>query len=370
MKILSAFLAVGLIAGQTVINTTGVIPTGTFQAPLIVAPPLVLSGQNLSCPGCGGGSSSYIPGLFSQDRPTGVMGTEIHKNLTISPGATVTILNTTAGPGYVSELAVFSTQYNTQITITVDGESTPSIQCKIAELMGDAYLDTQPVFNGNWITTGNNGANQMGGLFRLPIPFGSSIVVTLTNNSGTTANTAEYAVYQTGVANTWQYTQRLHVAVVNAFSIPPNAETDMVNVTPNKRGRLAGFGWIYDGFPGNVSPATAPIEGAFKMYTDGSTQPNYMTSGTEDMFGMGWYFRAYNAFGASGPNNTPAPSNGDNILTISTPYTWGAQKFYIHQPITFNTGLRISWTCGNTTNGVNFTGTCTMKSTVYYYTEN
>jgi hypothetical protein len=56
-------------------------------------------------------------------------------------------------------------------------------------------------------------------------------------------------------------------------------------------------------------------------------------------------------------------------LTVKNANTFGAQRFFINDPITFATGLKASWTCGNTSS-VSFTGTCTMRTSVYYYQEN
>jgi hypothetical protein len=141
----------------------------------------------------------------------------------------------------------------------------------------------------------------------------------------------------------------------------------MLSISPGKRGKLFGYGWLYDAWPGQVNPTTAPLEGAFKMYLDGSTVPNYETGGSEDEFGMGWYFNHATTFGI---RDSLAPTNGDVVLTVQNPnWTWGAHRFFINDPITFENALRFSWTCGNTS-VLPFSGTCTLRSTVYYYTEN
>jgi hypothetical protein len=155
---------------------------------------------------------------------------------------------------------------------------------------------------------------------------------------------------------------------VVASGITPNTETDLLNITPNKHGKLMGIGWIYDAFPGSASPAAAGLEGAFKMYIDGAGSPNYATGGSEDFFGAPWYFNNVTVFG-SAYTSTMAPQSSDLSITIITASTWGAQRFFIQDPIAFTTGLRVTWTCGNTS-AVSFTGTCEVISSVYYYTEN
>ena len=311
--------------------------------------------------------------ILAVDKPAGTVGSEVHKNLSINNAATATILSTVNGSGYVSELFIASNQYATEVIITVDGEGTPSIDQNIADLLGDNYLDTQPAFNGPWIAGSNNGSGQPGGTLRIPIPFASSVLVQAKNNSGSTAIITSHIVYHTGVPDTWPYTQRLKFAGVNTAGIAANAETNIVNVTPNKRGRLVSVNWIYDGFPGSVTPRTAPLEGAFKIYLDGAGSPNYATGGSEDFFGEPWYFQNFDKFptvaATNGPTTTMTPGATDNVLTIKNANTWGGQRFFIKDGITFQNALKVSWVCGNTT-AVSFTGTCKLLASVYYYQEN
>lgn len=308
--------------------------------------------------------------IFSAAKDGGTLGSEVHKNASVSNGATQTLLTQVNASGYVSEVGIWSDKYSVEVIITVDGEGTPSIDCNLADLLGDNYLDTQPAFSGRWITASNNGSGKPGGVFRLPIPFASSVKIELKNNSGGTAVITSMISYRTGIANEWAYTQRLKVAVVSASGIAADAETTMLDVTPNKRGRLAGFGWIYDGFPGSATPRTAPLEGAFKIYID-SPSPlvaSYTSSGSEDMFGMGWYFLRFNSFGTASTNFLQN-ANPDIVLTQWNSNGYGAQRFFIHDPIVFRTAIKLTWTNGNTSQ-VAFTGTSTMKTTVYYYVEN
>lgn len=319
----------------------------------------------------GGGAVSSTD-IFSSSKPSGTISSSTLKNFSLANGATADVLPTVTNSGYVSELVLFSNKYAIQITVTVDGEATPSIQMNLPDLLGDSYMDTQPTFANNWISGSNAGSGNLGGVFRLPIPFSSSIHITMKNNSGSTALITGYVTVHTGVPDTWAYTQHLYAVTTNTGSIAANAETNMVNVTPGKRWRLAGFGWIYDGFPGTVSPRTAPLEGAFKIYSDNAS-PTITTSGTEDIFGLGWYFNHGNVYGNTS-SSIIAPLGGDMSCTIGcinsgSNNTWGAQRFFIRDPITGSSSLKMSWTCGNTT-AVSFTGTCTLISTVFYYTEN
>jgi Protein of unknown function (DUF2961) len=315
----------------------------------------------------GGGATADI---FSSGKSGGTLGSESHKNLSITNGSTSTILSTVSGAGYVSEIFIASNQYASEVIVTVDGEGTPSIDANVADLLGESYLDTQPAFNGQWISGSNNGSGNPGGSLRIPIPFASSVLVQVKNNSGSTAVITSHITYHTGISDTWAYTQRLKLAVLSASGVTANTETNMVNVSPGKKGRLAAICWLYDGFPGSVSGTnrTPPLEGAMKIYIDGAGSAQYQTSGTEDFFGTGWYFRNFSTFG-TGPTTTIAPGTTSNVLTILNSNTYGAQRFFINDPITFTSALKASWTCGNTS-AVSFTGTCTIKTSVYYYQEN
>ena len=306
--------------------------------------------------------------LLGVGLPGGTMGNEVHKNLVIANGVSSTLLHSVTGPGYISELFIATDQYATEVIVTVDGEATPSIDANIADLLGSAYADTQPASFNRWITVSNNGPGNIGGTLKIPIPFSSSVVVQVKNNSGASLTLTSHIIYHTGIPDNWANTQRLKISVVNISGIAANAETNMLNVTPNKPGRLFGVGWLYDGFPGSATPRTAPLEGAFKIYIDGSGTPNYATGGSEDFFGAPWYFNNTTVFGNTA-TNTLAPASADTSITTESANTWGAQRFFAQDPVTFTTAVRFTWTCGNTS-AVNFTGTCTLRSSVYYYQQN
>lgn len=327
--------------------------------------------------GSAGAQQSGLTGpwtdLLSTDKPAGTISSSLLKNFSLTNGTTADVLPTVTASGYVSELVLFTNQYSIEIIVTVDGEGTPSIDMNLADLLGDDYMDTQPAFANNWISGDNSGAGTLGGAFRLPIPFSSSIHIQMKNNSGSTALITGYVVTHTGVPNTWPYTQHLFAVHTTATGIAANADSVMINVTPGKKWRLAGFGWLYDSVPGSVSPAHYALEGAFKTYIDSGTA-TITSSGTEDMFGLGWYFNNGASFGNTS-TSIIAPLGGDMSCTIGClntgPVTWGAQRFFIKDPITGNSSLKMSWACGNIPgSGLSFTGTCKMSTTVFYYREN
>lgn len=91
------------------------------------------------------------------------------------------------------------------------------------------------------------------------------------------------------------------------------------------------------------------------------------------MWGMGWYFNGMNTFGTSGNGKWASAGNGSNYMTIFTSgsVTFGAQKFFPNDKIGGTSSLKMSWMNGDSTSGHPITsGTSTMFTTVYYYTEN
>lgn len=317
--------------------------------------------------GAASSATSEVLNLMADGLPAGTVGSQVTKNQSISTTDTFAILSEVSGSGYISEIFLSSNKTAIQVIVTIDGEE--AIDLTVGQFLGEPYAYNQPAFFGRWISAGASGGGaDMGGSFRLPIPFSETAKVEIRNDDAGTASATCYVVYRTGITDSRIIGRTLRAAAVNVGSIAADAETDMLNVSPGKGGTLAGIAWVYDGFPGSASPASAPIEGAFKVYIDGSGTAAYATSGSEDLFGMPWYFNKTNAFGASG-SQTMAPSSADNVMTVKTSVTWGAQRFFARDPIEFSSGLRVTWTCGNT-GAVSFTGTCLLLGTVYYYQDN
>jgi Protein of unknown function (DUF2961) len=133
-------------------------------------------------------------------------------------------------------------------------------------------------------------------------------------------------------------------------------------------------GWIYDGYPGSVSTKTSPLEGPFKMYQNGSSSPWYVSSGSEDFFHENWYFTAIANFGGAGAGlgygKNMAPASSDVENTVNSNNTWGALRFFVNDPITFSSEEKVTWTCGVNGIGFDFTGTCAVFGTLWYYTQN
>lgn len=119
------------------------------------------------------------------------------------------------------------------------------------------------------------------------------------------------------------------------------------------------------------------MEGVVALTLDGAGSPNIQSSGTEDWFGLSNYFQGNGTGGTGGGGLAQIQggwksADGQVAITFmsnSTGSTQGAARFHVHNPITFNSGEKLTWACGNTS-VISFTGTCTLWSTVYYYTQN
>jgi hypothetical protein len=323
-----------------------------------------------------GAFAQSTPDILTQ-KPFGTKQSYKNEYASLASGQTADILPTVTGSGYVDHIYV-GADSSFEVKIYIDGETNPSSDItNLLDLCGDHYVDTQPSFAGRWIIGGNAGVEGVGscGLI-LPVPFKTSIHITVTNHGNSTAYPWFSSVtYNLGVTDDFPYTQKLYIVSGSASGMAPNSIVDLVNVTPNQRGRLAGISWIYDGYPGNASPTTAPLEGNFRIFLDGAATPNYESSGSEDFFDMEFYFHGFGSVNVdSGYSfNTGFNQSGGNIGMIvktnqNPPFTFGAYRFFIDDPIVFQNALKIDWACGNTSEAT-FTGKCTVFWTVYYYTE-
>lgn len=323
--------------------------------------------------------------VFSPDKVPGTMAYfASNKKATLAAGASLDILPAYSGQGYVNEIFIGGCGYYStlQITVTVDGEATPSINAMpVTTLLGTppSYYNIAN-YAGEWVTQSNYYSNSTtgdcgNGVFRLPIPFSSSVHISLKNNGAGSMSIWYIVKYNTGVTDNFPYTQHLYAASFSASGIAAYATTNLINVTTPKKGRLAGISWVYDGYPGSLTPYKAALEGPFCIFIDGSGTATYCSSGSEDFFGEGDYFKNFDSFGeASAPpaTNTMTPASNSIIYMLENANTWGAQRFFIKDPVAFNTGLKITWSCGFNQAGVPAitSGTCYTGGVVWYYTEN
>lgn len=283
----------------------------------------------------------------------------------VNPGVEYEMLNVSGrGGGYVDFFQVVC-RWDSLIRIYVDGESTPSIAAPanmfFAALYGAFSTSTgkPEVFASKWFVCGQLGDDvTLEGTTWLPIPFSSSIRATLTHPQGTFL-LADISC-QTGLSNTWPLTRRLHIATRSFLSLGHIDEiVVLVDDQGLARGRLAGMYVNIDSGPGYVNPPTAPLEGNFRIYVDGSSNPAMGSSGVEDLFGMGFYFNQFDA----------PYAYGDRCLSLKRSTAWAGHRMFVQDPIAFNSGIRVTWQVGESASGRTFTGTVRFSYTVWYYTE-
>lgn len=369
----SVFQASGPV---TSITFQGVSDTGTPQLIALTNIQLQVNGSNSLSP------DNKISGdILSSGKAYGTKGGFQNDYLNLPASGTVDVLPTVTGAGYIDTLWIGGNgcAWNCEVKVFVDGEATASIDVPLPAIMGGFYNVNGSSFVGRWTGASNTATSGVSGYLKLPIPFSSSIHVTMTNHNGASAYTVwSDTQYQIGITDTWPFTQKLKIAfacggltapaawVACGSTVAPNGVFTMLNVNPARRGRIAGVSIVEDSGIGTVAPATAALEGNVKMYLDGASSPSVEFSGFEDFFMMGDYFRGW--------GNT-STSAGDIVgstvgLTGKSASFWQAYRFFIDDPVSFQgTGTeKLTVNCGDTTE-VAFTGNCSFGSTVWYYTE-
>ncbi|PYV06020.1 MAG: hypothetical protein DMG26_04125 [Acidobacteria bacterium] len=78
---------------------------------------------------------------------------------------------------------------------------------------------------------------------------------------------------------------------------------------------------------------------------------NYSGSGVNNLYN-GTFFWQHGATASADAHNTAS-----------------FYRFHVNDPIVFNTGLKVTWACGDTTES-SFTGNPVVWATVWYYTQN
>lgn len=332
--------------------------------------------------------------ILSPQKPTGTLASVKQEYASVTNTSTNTLINYTGGsPGYISHLFIATLgsgcnpNSSSTVNVYIDGSGTPTISIPFQNFFLNTYSggNTNPgpsVWQSKYIGQNNTGSSnfQQSHVFDIPIPFATGVKVDWVNNTGATCTLFSMVDYHTGVSNTWPYTRVLRAAVnTNVSGITANTATNLVNYTGGARGRLVGEWLLEDDVPGSISSFGASLEGDVLLYIDGSGSATLQSSGTEDWFGLGFYF------GGNGKGGTQANASslgqiqggyvgndGQIGITYISPganyATEGAFRWHYADPVYFSSGLKITWACGATSQ-VSFTGTCDLYSTVFYYTE-
>ena len=159
----------------------------------------------------GGGFSGSSVDLFSESRALagGTPGNSKNEKVTLGQGATLTVLSYSGSAGYLSSLwfALAGTGTSLEdsvLKITVDGESSPAISLRVPLYFAAEYLNTGSTNFQSRFVGGNQGGGGIGLYSFIPVPFNSSITVTLTNGDASNSMTVwSEANYTSGVADSW-----------------------------------------------------------------------------------------------------------------------------------------------------------------------
>ncbi len=301
--------------------------------------------------------------LLSEARPYGTRVAQKTEKAAFNHGATVTLLNYT-GSGYVSSFWFASTIANVgdlnaiTMAITVDG--TAIFSDRACLFFAAEYQSNQTSFLSRFVGANNNNSDNAGYYSHIPIPFSTSITITITNNSASRDGFCWSLIdLQTGISLTEiPRTRQLRCATGVLTNQTVNTVCTLVDVSGLSSGRLLGLSISLDAFPNSANPVTAPLEGNVKIYVDGGGSPIMESPGTEDYFHMSNYFQGY-----------VAPVCSDYVgLTIKSAYTFNMYRFHIPDPVVFSNALKITWNAGDSTQ-VNFTGGVRIAWCVWYYTE-
>jgi hypothetical protein len=348
----------------------------------------------------------FIPSsqdILMEDKPYGTVnmvssynkiGSDEYKYLALCPSdgcpvgvgpfpSSKQILNVTGKSGYVSYISIATGYYSeyTKITIVADGVTVYDDFLNL--FFASEYQNNQSSFMSKYVGASNNNSNSVGVWSFIPIPFSNSISITLTNTSTSTSPGAPNVfyipydiTYNTDVPNTWTRTRAMKTSCAGRQTVDQNTVVNLVNATGTNKGRLLGVYMLMDTAAGTIPYANRhnPIEELIKVYLNGSSTPTYVYPGTEDFVGLTGYFQGYpwnNA--AFNPNATPytSPFVG---LTVNTDVTWGFYRFFIMDPLVFDSGIRITWgpkyidpASGGTF--APWTGNIKLSWCVWYYTE-
>ncbi len=332
--------------------------------------------------------------VMSPNKPAGTIQGFKGEYVTVAASATQNLVNYTSGDGYVSDLliAISSTNASARdaslLNITYNNEGSPSVSMRVDRFFGGVYVDTnagtQMLWNNAFFSVNWDNTQNVGYVVRLPIPFHNAIKIDLVNGSGSNSLVLFWTgILHTGVPDAWPNTRRLQAAsfYTGSGGCAPNAVQTLLDASAvGVPGRLAGVWWLNDSVPNNTSPRGAPMEGNFKIYLDGSGTAAYESSGTEDYFMFPDYGAGAIEYGhqitgdysGSGVNNL---YNGTffwqrgGTSNVDAHNTASFYRFHVNDPIVFNTGLKITWACGDTTES-SFTGNPVVWATVWYYTQN
>lgn len=311
----------------------------------------------------GGGGGGGERSIFDPSKPGGALQSQKREYFDVGALQEVDIVNIASGSGYLSSVfvAYFGAQANwenARIKVYYDGSATPEIDMRTENFFISQYAATTSAMASEFFGFNRNAADTYGAYMNLPMPYTNGVRITITNATSNVFKIFATATIHAGVPNAWHRTKKLLAKSFFVSAAPPNSVQTLIDESASN-GRLAAIWLLGDGFPGNVTPPSAWLEGNLAIYVDNSAAPSYESSGTEDYFLQSFYF------GGAGSNR-----NGGEVGTTFVNVgagTYGAWRTHVRNPIEFNSRIRVTWQVGDTTQ-VPFTGNLRAWASVFYYT--
>lgn len=244
----------------------------------------------------------------------------------------------------------------------IDGERLPSVILPLG--LSGTYGASR--FHSRFVSCSSS-VGRLGCTLSIPVPYRHDIRVFLHN--GGQRSLKLWGWLQGDTEPDDAPFEKLHTAsggdqYEGQIMVRPYQEMTLLDV--DGPGRLAGLQFFMDRHNNRPGASENCIEGNFRYYFDGSGQPQYESSGTEDYFGSSFNFQDapfasdnfgvfFNRFaGSSGPG---APD--DQV---------SAWRWHRDDPVTFDRHLKITWQCGDPGGPEVPTSPAGIAWTAYYYT--
>ncbi|HZT36616.1 MAG TPA: DUF2961 domain-containing protein [Bryobacteraceae bacterium] len=245
------------------------------------------------------------------------------------------------GKGYIQELVIDvnnatdqSGSQNTAIKIYIDGESAPSINAPFGALFACYFRGADRSQTSSRYFRFSRGGNDSWGTMRLPIPFASSLQITVTNGS-TTANTtvSGWARYKTGMSGSDDFgnAKKLYASWIASGTMANSATYTYANASNGPGVFLGAY------VNTNFYPETVWLNTTFRIIADGVE-----ISGNNQF--PDWLGQGIGARGAPSTNPDPYWTTDCNPIYYDS-YTgiWviGA-RYLCDDPITFQSTLVVN----------------------------
>lgn len=302
--------------------------------------------------------SSFL--LENMNRPVGKAYTAKGEYQAIAAATETDILNVSGNNGFVNSIfiAIDDTDYQareqTVLKVYVDGSGTPVVNCTLARFFAGDY--NPPAFKTRFLgfdtATAGGGGQKRSYQCYFPMPFTTGMRITLTAPSGYAISYCWWQVgYNLGDSISWGRMKKFHAVETTNTSLAANSRHTMIDVS-SVRGALLGCFLRIDG------TSFTFLEGNVRVFVDGEDTAAYESSGMEDYFNHGFYFQ-------SGVLTTDYHGLTKKDAAA---FVIGAYRFHVLDPIQFETGLKMDFQNGDTSQQA-YTGPSDVAACVWYYTD-